>query len=489
VAVTLALALAALPAAGAAPASAGSCQSFGYESGGSPGSGAANDPLFARQWGLDQIHAPQAWARGARGAGAVIAVLDTGADLQHPDLQPNLIGGADLIDPGDNGCPGPQDENGHGTHVAGIAAAVTGNGIGVAGTAPDAKLIPIRVLDEEGSGSVDGVAKGIRMAADRGADVINLSLADRPVVGQLPVLNQDVEDAAAYAWSKGSLIVAAAGNESVPLCSYPAASSNAICVGATDRSGSPTFYSNFPADDDSVGVRAPGGASGGLCEDDADIWSTIWPGTKLDCKGDRIDGYDTLAGTSMSSPFVAGVAAILASGGLTNQQILDCLKRTSSNRGRFDPVYGYGIVDADAATASCGGTWGGQRFGVLGGSGAGDSSAPVVRMRLGRTTLRRLISRGRLRVSMSLSEPASLSLAAYTARRSRTSRTPARPLARLATRTLTLSGGRSAITLKLSRSGRRALRDRRSAVITLAAQARDAGGNASTGSARRTYRR
>lgn len=331
------------------PPSGCTVPTYSYDGGGAPGSGAANDPLFASQWGLDQINAPEAWARGATGTGTVIAVVDTGVDLEHPDLRSKLVPGFDFV-AGKKDCPpGPQDENGHGTHVAGIAAAVTDNGIGVAGTAPDARIMPIRVLDAEGSGSLDDVAAGIRYAADHGADVINLSLGELPIVGQLTALNQDIEDAVQHAWSKGSLVVAAAGNESYPLCSYPAFANHAVCVGATDSRGLPSYYSNFPNNQQTMGVRAPGGVGSVFCEHDEDIWSTLWPGSDYDSCGD-IAGYETLAGTSMASPFVAGLAAMLYGQGLSNAEIVERLKQTSSNGGVYDPVYGYGIVDADAAT-------------------------------------------------------------------------------------------------------------------------------------------
>ena len=326
--------------------------SYTYDSVGSAGTGAANDPLFAEQWGLTQINAPAAWQRGATGAGVTIAVVDTGVDLNHPDLASKLVTGADF-QAGKRDCPpGPQDENGHGTHVAGIAAAVTNNGIGVAGTTPDAKIMPVRVLDAEGSGDIETVVAGIKYAADHGAQVINLSLGELPVVGQLEMINQDVEEAVNYAWDRGALVVGAAGNETFPLCSYPAAAQRSVCVGATDRRELPSYYSNFPNNPHgtgSIGVRAPGGVGSVFCEHDEDIWSTMWPGSDFDSCGD-IQGYETLAGTSMAAPFVSGVAAMLFGQGLTNEQVVDKLRTTSSNAGSYDPVYGYGIVNADMAT-------------------------------------------------------------------------------------------------------------------------------------------
>jgi subtilisin family serine protease len=343
-------------------ASADDCRvpASGYDRGGSPGSGAANDPLFAKQWGLRQVNAPGAWSRGARGKGVTIGIVDSGVDLGHPDLRAKLLPGVDLVRKANGltgpGCAGPQDENGHGTHVAGIAAAITNNGVGVAGTAPGARLLPVRVLDKTGSGEESAVNAGIRWAAGHGAKVINVSIGGNvPLIGNVPGASADTEKAVSYAFSKGAVVVASAGNSTVPLCDYPAAASNAVCVGATDRNRNPSFYSNFPVSPNgTVAVRAPGGAGSLLfCEDDGDIWSTMWPKSDDDNCGGTIDGYDTLAGTSMSAPFVSGVAALLSGRGLNAPQILQCLKAHSSNGGGYDPVNGYGIVDAAAAVGAC----------------------------------------------------------------------------------------------------------------------------------------
>jgi serine protease len=343
-------------------ASADNCRvpASGYDRGGSPGSGAANDPLFAKQWGLRQVNAPGAWSRGARGKGVTIGIVDSGVDLGHPDLRAKLLPGVDLVRKANGlsgpGCAGPQDENGHGTHVAGIAAAITNNGVGVAGTAPGARILPVRVLDKTGQGEESAVNAGIRWAATHGAKVINVSIGGTvPLIGNVPGQSDATEKAVAYAFSKGAVVVAAAGNSTVPLCDYPAAASNAVCVGATDRNGDPSAYSNFPVSPNgTVEVRAPGGAGSLLfCEDDGDIWSTMWPKSDDDNCGGTIRGYDTLAGTSMSTPFVSGVAALLSGRGLNAPQILQCLKAHSSNGGGYDPVYGYGIVDAAAAVGGC----------------------------------------------------------------------------------------------------------------------------------------
>jgi len=306
---------------------------------------ASNDPYFSKQWGLTKIQAEQAWPT-ATGAGVTVAVVDTGVDLGHPDLAAHIVSsGRDFVD-NDNSA---QDENGHGTHVAGIAAAVTGNGIGVAGTAPDASILPVRVLDEEGSGSTDQIAAGIRYAADNGADVINLSLGYLSGVDKVILITGEVQpvyDAIDYAHSKGVVVVAAAGNDSFPLCSEPSGHPDVVCVGATDQRDARSWFSNSDATMTSQYLVAPGG-DGLTCA--SDIFSTYLRSAESFCSTEA--GYEALAGTSMATPFVSGVAALAASKGLGRDAVIACLLSHTDDLGTpgRDPIYGYGRVNAAKA--------------------------------------------------------------------------------------------------------------------------------------------
>lgn len=332
-----------------------------------------DDPYFPKQWGLPRIAAANAWSV-ANGTGAVIAVVDTGVDFSHPDLNDKLIyySDADFVEPngtctgnpkkGGRTCvqDGAQDKNGHGTHVAGIAAAETNNGIGVAGVAPGARILPVRVLDAEGSGTTEQVAKGIRYAADKGAHVINLSLGFLSGVGEVVSLLGELDPihkAIQDAQSKGAVVVVAAGNDTVPLCAEPAATKGVLCVGATDGNDLRSWYSNGDATMMKNYLVAPGGAGSLLCEDDLDIWSTVPATGKYDCTGASasgrqfVSGYDTLAGTSMAAPFVSGVAGLLKSKGLSGERIVQCILTHADDLGTTgrDPVFGYGRLDAHGA--------------------------------------------------------------------------------------------------------------------------------------------
>lgn len=303
------------------------------------------DPYLEDQWGLQMIDAPKAWAV-AKGKGVLIAIVDTGIDLDHPDLASKISRkGKDLT-----GGGAPEDQAGHGTAVAGIAAAATGNGIGVGGVAPAARILPLRVCPSNCEPSA--VNEAIRFAADAGAEVINLSLGIHPVLAPL-IAEEFHDEAIEYAWSKGSVVVAAAGNNTMPLCSHPANAENVICVGGVARDGTRSPTSDGDATGELNFVVAPGGRPApGLCSEM--ILSTV-----IDPDDEAVDpckvapGYEYTSGTSMAAPFVSGIAALLSSQGLTNEEIVERILSSSSDLGApgWDPVYGYGLVDAFAAVS------------------------------------------------------------------------------------------------------------------------------------------
>jgi len=325
------------------------------------GAATADDPVFAAglQWGLERIGAPAAWDR-TRGQGVTIAVVDSGVDLAHEDLAGKVEGAISCIgasgDPQACGGSG-QDDNGHGTHVAGIALAATDNQRGIAGVAPDARLLAVRVLANECSGgtctatgTAGDVAAGIRWAADQGADVINLSLGGGAVQATLGCA---FCDAVEYAWSKGAIPVIAAGNDAVLPAGF--GDEPAVVVTATTRDDTRSSYSNS-----SSGVlreaRWPVSAPGGEGETDArdcapggtpkGILSTYWI-------SGQTNSYACLAGTSMAAPHVSGALALLRSMGLSPQQAVDRLLGTVTDLGQpgRDPLYGMGRIDVAKATS------------------------------------------------------------------------------------------------------------------------------------------
>jgi thermitase len=254
-----------------------------------------NDPARGSQYAWDRIAAYDGWFLGKGNPAVVIAVVDTGIQLNHPDLHAKLVPGYDFI----SNDSDPSDGHGHGTHVAGTAAAMTNNAIGGAGTCPECRLMPIRVLNDQGSGTLAGVANGIIHAANSGAQVINLSLGGPG--------SSTLENAVNYAWGKGSLLACAAGNDGVSSTdeAYPAAYANCLAVGATDVDDDDAPYSNWGT---WVDIAAPG----------TDIYST-WIGSS----------YNTISGTSMATPHVAGVAGLLSAQGLNNVQSRARLQSTA----------------------------------------------------------------------------------------------------------------------------------------------------------------
>lgn len=311
-----------------------------------------SDPFYAQQWGLARIRAAEAWTT-VTGSGMTIAIVDSGVDLTHPDLAANVDADrdADFVD-GKSDTDGAQDTSGHGTHIAGIAAAVTDNGVGVAGVAPHARILPVRVLGSENDRTAR-IAAGIRYAADQGADVVNLSLSYSPPghVDAITGSMRPVHDAISYALSKGAVVVASSGNDSLPLCAEPAAVNGVLCVGAVDRSERPAYYTNFESRRSKRYLVAPGGDQSISCAND--VLSTYLRGAERVCSS--VDGYEADAGTSMAAAFVSGTAALLAQKGLESAAIVECILRSADDLGPpgRDPVFGHGRLNAARAVASC----------------------------------------------------------------------------------------------------------------------------------------
>jgi subtilisin family serine protease len=286
-------------------------------------------------WGVNRIDAERVWSSNT-GSGVTIAICDTGIDYNHPDLATNCIFGASFVDytPDD-----PMDDNGHGTHCAGIAAALN-NDIGVVGVAPQASLMPVKILNSNGGANFSWVAQGIIWAADHGADVISLSIGYSQ-----PVLSW--QNACNYAYyDKGCVVVAAAGNSGNPPgkgdnVEYPGRYDSVIAVSATGSNDKRARWSSTGSD---VELAAPG----------VDIYSTLWD-----------DTYGYKSGTSMSCPHVSGVAALVLAGPVdptydsdndgvwdSNEvrQKMDDTAEDLGDSGR-DNWYGYGLVDAEAAAS------------------------------------------------------------------------------------------------------------------------------------------
>jgi hypothetical protein len=275
-----------------------------------------NDGGYGQQYHLKSMKAPRAWSIST-GSDVVVAVVDSGTDTSHPDLQPNVIGSFDFVD-GKYPNDGP---DGHGTLVAGITTAVGNNGQNGAGVAWKSKLLTFRVLGVDGGRATD-VARGVREATDKGAKVINMSLGSSSN-------SQTLSDAVKYAIGKGVIVIAAAGNQSSNRTYYPASYPGVISVAATGKQGLPASFSNYGS---TITVTAPGV---GIC-------GTI-----------RLNQFGCSQGTSFSSPAVAGVVTLMLSVNpyLTRDQVKAILIATATPApgkqvGQFDERYGYGSVNA-----------------------------------------------------------------------------------------------------------------------------------------------
>lgn len=287
-----------------------------------------NDPKYAEQWHMKRAGAERAWEY-ACGEGVTVAVVDTGVACYD---EAGFMKGTDLA--GTACVPGynfvgkntvAADDQGHGTHVAGTIAQTTNNGVGVAGLAHCAKLMPVKVLSRQGWGTMADVAEGIRWAADHGAQVVNLSLG-------APIKSKVVENAVKYAHGKGVVVVAAAGNSGKSV-GYPAAYSEAIAVSATDRNDNIAWFSSRGPE---VAIGAPGVA--------------VTQQTICDAGKNKCEQWGVFNGTSMASPHVAGAAALLVGQGVTDPESVRAILQSTATPKDDKKLFGAGILEAGTAT-------------------------------------------------------------------------------------------------------------------------------------------
>ena len=302
-----------------------------------------NDPGFTQQWGLTAIRAPAAWGDGARVTGVTVAVIDSGADYGHPDLAGALLAGCSfVVTPMVCGPTAAAADNGHGTHVAGTIAALTNNGVGVAGLAWEASILPLKALDSGGTGSWFSIADAIGYATNQpGVRVINMSLGSDPnfppEASDRALLQSMVDGARA----KGIVVVVASGNSGANLDRtpvYPASLSGVVAVTAVAQDGTKPTWANYGS---AVAVAAPGvGIYSTLCSYNATTqsWNHI---------------YGIKSGTSMASPHVAALAALLVARTptLTPDGIVATMRATADDIGAPGPdtTFGAGRIDVAAA--------------------------------------------------------------------------------------------------------------------------------------------
>lgn len=279
-----------------------------------------NDPYYTYgyQWSLRKIEAPLAWDISAGSPEVIVAVVDSGVATDHPDLKDKLVPGYNFVANSEN----VSDDLGHGTFVAGVIAAGTDNSIGIASVSFRTRIMPVKVLNSKGYAKYSDVAKGIIYAADHGAKVINLSLGGY-------ASSYSLQSAVNYAWQRGAVVVAAAGNNNTSRPFYPAACTNVIAVSATDRNDVKASFSNYGS---YISVAAPG----------VGIYSTYW------CRGANY--YASMSGTSAATAHVSGVAALLFSqdGTRSNAVVRSLIEGTADDLGDpgWDRYYGHGRVNA-----------------------------------------------------------------------------------------------------------------------------------------------
>lgn len=279
-----------------------------------------NDPYIDQQWALNRIQAPELWQVNGGNANIIVAILDTGIDKDHEDLAGAIVAEVNFAE-----SPMLDDINGHGTHIAGIIAATNNNGKGIAGLAPGVCLMNVKVADDIGRCQAADLARGIFWAVENGADVINISL-------ELAEPSGDVARAIEYAWSRGALVIAAAGNNGSNIAVYPAGYENTIAVAALTMDDELAPLSNYG---EWVDVAAPG----------MNIYSLL-PANNY--------GYKT--GTSFAAAHVSGVAAVLFSiasdtngNGFVNDEVGDAIKGSCDKIGAGG--VGSGKINAAGALA------------------------------------------------------------------------------------------------------------------------------------------
>jgi subtilisin family serine protease len=318
-----------------------------------------NDPYYRpdrnqrqyQQWHIPKMNMDFAWSITQGREDIPVAVVDSGVDLNHPDLKNKLLPGVTLITQENYTPPsGGMDDNGHGTHVAGLIAAATDNGIGVAGCSWQGKVIPVKVLNKDGAGTDADIANGIIWAADAGARIINLSLGGASDDGNPPLV---VQDAVNYAYARGCLVIAASGNSGDNTVYYPAALPHVMAVAATDPWDQRSSYSTYGS---FVAISAPGGSGKEALTKETGILSTVWNinSNGTDTMGGAEAGeYAIEVGTSMAAAVASGAAQLVWSANptYTADQVADLLKATAADIGAPGPDQetGAGRIDVLAA--------------------------------------------------------------------------------------------------------------------------------------------